>query len=391
MIQTGRAALAGRASASGTARFAARHCADRQPPEGRPAVHPAHYRQALRLTALGLTVASVGYGTSGGALSDEVDAAYRAAVAEVVGCGCNLLDTAPSYRAQRSELALGRAIADLVEAGACRRDELVVMSKGGLIPYYLQRPADPAQYVYDAFVRSGIADPEDLAGGIHCLAPSFLAQQVTWSLRNLGLRALDIYFIQNPEIQLAFVDRATFRKRMQLAFAALEEEVAAGRVGCYGIATWEGLRRAPVSPDYLSLEIMLRLAAEVAGPDHHLRAIQLPVNPTMPEAQTLRNQPVRNSVLTVLDAARDLGVTVIASAVLGQGALSDRHAAVLADTFPRLDGLAPRALQFARSLPQVTAALFGSLNPVHLRQTLTVSAVAPDPERALRAAQILAR
>ena len=139
MIQTGRAALAGRATATGTARFAARHCAERQPPDGRPAVHPAHYRSAL-----GLTVASVGYGTSGGALSDDVDAAYRAAVAEVVGCGCNLLDTAPSYRAQRSEMALGRAIADLVEAGACRRDELLVMSKGGLIPYHLQRPADPS-------------------------------------------------------------------------------------------------------------------------------------------------------------------------------------------------------------------------------------------------------
>lgn len=381
MTSAGRAALAGRATAAGTARFAARHCDG-----GPPAPHPAHYRQAL-----GLTMSSVGYGTSGGALSDEVDAAYRAAVAQAIGCGCNVLDTAPSYRAQRSELALGQAIAELVRAGACRRDELVVTSKGGFIPYHLQRPADSARYVFDTFVRSGIADPEDLAGGIHCVAPRFLAQQVTWSLRNLGLRALDIYFIQNPEIQLAFVDRTAFRKRMQLAFAALEEEVAAGRVGCYGIATWEGLRRAPVSPDYLSLEVMLQLAADVAGPDHHLRAIQLPVNPAMPEAQTLRNQPVKARILSVLDAARDLGVTVIGSAALGQGALTDRHAAVLADMFPRLDGLASRALQFARSLPQVTSALFGSLDPAHLRQTLAVSAVAPDRERALRAAQILAR
>ncbi len=386
MTPAGRATLAGRATAAGTARYAARHCDGGQPAGEQPGPHPAHYRHAL-----GLTVSSIGYGTSGGALSDEVDAAYRTAVTEAIGCGCNLLDTAPSYRAQRSEVALGRAMADLVKAGACRRDELVVMSKGGFIPYHLQRPADPTQYVFDTFVRSGIAEPDDFAGGIHCVAPNFLAQQVTWSLRNLGLRALDIYFIQNPEIQLAFVDRMTFRKRMQLAFAALEEEVAAGRVGCYGIATWEGLRRAPVSPDYLSLEVMLRLAEEVAGPNHHLRAIQLPVNPAMAEAQTLRNQPVRNTIFSVLDAAGDLGITVIGTAALGQGALTDRHAAVLADTFPWLDGLAPRALQFARSMPRVTSALFGSLDPAHLRQTLAVSAVAPDPERALRAAQILAR
>ncbi len=379
MTLAGGAALVGRATATGTARYAARQC-------DRRAAHPAHYRQAL-----GLTVSSVGYGTSAGALSDEVDAAYRAAVGQVVEAGCNLLDTAPSYRAQRSEIALGRAIAALVGSGACSRDELIVMSKGGFIPHRLQRPADPARYVYDTLVRGGIAEPEDLAGGIHCLTPGFLAQQVNWSLRNLGLRTLDVYFLQNPEIQLAFVDRATFRKRMQLAFAALEEETSAGRIGCYGLATWEGLRRAPVSPDYLSLEVMLQLAAEVAGPDHHLRAIQLPINPAMPEAQTLRNQPVQNRILSALNAARDLGVTVIGSAALGQAALSDRHAATLAEMFPGLAGAAPAALQFARSLPQVTSALFGSLDPAHIWQDLAVAAVAPDPERALRAAQTFAR
>lgn len=380
MTLAGRAPLAGRATVTGTERYAERH-----------QVGPHLVARGQFRPAFGVAVSSVGFGTSAGEATDAVDAAYRAAVQEAVRAGCNLLDTAVSYRAQRSEIALGQALADLVAARECQRDELIVMSKGGYIAYYLQRPANPGQYVYDNFVRAGIAEPDDFAGGIHCMAPGFLAQQVVWSLRNLGLRSLDVYFIQNPEMQLAFVDRTTFRKRVQLAFGALEEEVAAGRLGGYGVATWEGLRSAPVSPGYISLEVLVRLAEEVAGPNHHLRAVQLPISAVMPEAQTLRNQPVRNGILSALNAAHDLGLAVIGSAALGQGCLTERHAALLNEAFPALEGAAPRALQFARSLPHVTAVLFGSLQPAHIRQNLGVAGVAPEPEAALRLAQALAR
>jgi hypothetical protein len=116
------------------------------------------------------------------------------------------------------------------------------------------------------------------------MAPAYLGQQVAWSLRNLGLRTLDIYCLHNPETQLAFVDSATFRNRLRLAFCQLEEEVASGRIGCYGIATWEVLRRTPMSAGYLSLELIVRLAREVGGENHHLRVIQFPLNAAMLDA-----------------------------------------------------------------------------------------------------------
>ena len=381
-------ALAGRATATGTARYAARFPRpDDGPREGAPPrLASGHFRSAL-----GLTWSSIGLGTNLGDTTDEVDACYRAALAEAIRLGCNVLDTAGSYRAQRSEIALGQAVADLAAAGEFARDELVIASKAGFIPYRLEKPADPVQYAYDSFVASGVAEPDDWAGGIHCMAPGYLSQQIAWSLRNTGLRALDIYYIHNPEMQLAFVDRATFRKRLQLAFARLEEEVAAGRIGCYGVSTWESLRRPPQSASYMSLETMIRLVTEVAGPNHHFRVVQLPLNVGMTESATLRIQPVRDSLLTTLEAARDLGLTVLASAALGQGQLPERALTALVEAFPLLATTRQRALQFARSQPGVTTALMGTTQVEHVRENLAVAAYPPEPERAHRLAHALTR
>ncbi len=380
---------AGRATADGTAHYAQRFTgatAVEQRDASAPRVFDEHFRSAL-----GLTLSSIGCGTYLGELSDAADDRYRRALAEAVRCGCNVFDTAVNYRAQRSEIALGRALADLLAGGEFSRSELVIASKGGFIPYHLARPADPVQYVYDNFIATGVAEPGDLAGGIHCMTPAYLSQQITWSLRNTGLRALDIYYIHNPETQLAFMDRMTVRKRLQLAFARLEEEVAAGRIGCYGVATWEGLRRPPMSAGYMSLEIIVRLAAEVAGPDHHLQVIQLPVSVAITEGVVFRNQPFGDRLLPALECARDLGLAVIASASIGQAQLTGRVASLLAEAYPTLRTSVQRALQFTRSLPGVATALVGMGRVEHVREDMALSACPPEPERAHRLAQALAR
>ncbi len=373
--------LAGRATAAGTARYAARFTQ-----EDAGALAPGHYR-----TALGLTLSSIGVGTSLGEATDQVDALYRRALAEAVRGGCNVLDTSASYRAQRSEVALGRALADLTGSGDFSRDELVITTKGGFIVYRFDSPPDLVQYVYDTYIASGVAEPSDLAGGIHCMTPAFLSQQIAWSLRDIGLRTVDIYLIQNPEAQLPYVDRATFRNRLQLAFARLEEEVAAGRIGCYGVSTWEGLRKAPIESGYMSLEIMVGLAAEVGGPGHHFRVLQMPINAVMLEAVTLRNQPCRGRVLTPLAAAQELGMIVIASAAFAQGQMSPRAIESLAGAFGELASLPQRAVQFVRSLPGVTTALVGTTSVEHLREDLSVARWPPESARARRLASMRTR
>jgi len=137
--------------------------------------------------------------------------------------------------------------------------------------------------------------------------------------------------------------------------------------------------------------VLRRLVTEVAGPDHHLRVIQLPVNPAMSEAATLRNQPVKNSILTVLSAAADLGFTVVASAALGQGQMPQRTQDALQAVFPALGSTGQRSLQFVRSLPGVVSALFGSTDVAHVRENLAVFGQPLDPHAALQLAHMKGR
>src|SRR5207247_6995718 len=97
-------------------------------------------------------------------------------------------------------------------------------------------------------------------------------------LRNLGLATLDLYYLHNPEQQLDEIEPRQFRERMRAAFEALEEEVAQGRVGVYGTATWNGYREPQGGRGWLSLEGLVQTAEEVAGRDQQRRGVQAPLN-----------------------------------------------------------------------------------------------------------------
>ncbi len=327
----------------------------------------------------GLTVSSIGLGTYLGDESDEVDRRYGAAIVDAVNLGCNLFDTAINYRAQRSERILGLALTALVRDGGFAREQFVVCTKGGYIPFDGPAPVDPLQYVRDTYVRTGLLRPEEIAGGGHALAPRFLADQIARSRRNLGLACLDLYYLHDPESQLAHVTRAEFLARVRAGFALLEEQVAAGRITRYGVATWNGFRRAPDARDHLSLAELVREATAVAGAGHHFRVIQLPYNLAMPEAFTSQTQVVDGERLSPIAAAARLGIAVVASASILQGELARRLPQRVEDALPGLSTCAQRALQFARSTPGVTAALVGMSQGSHVAENLAVARVAPAP------------
>jgi aryl-alcohol dehydrogenase-like predicted oxidoreductase len=346
----------------------------------------AAYRDTLRelpathfRTLDGLPVSSIGLGTYLGDEDDATDARYGQAIVDAIHLGCNLLDTAINYRAQRSERVLGQALAALERDGGVPRAQLVVCTKGGYIPFDGTAPVDPLQYVRDTYVRPGLLRADDIVGGGHALAPRFLADQVDRSRRNLGLACVDLYYLHNPETQLAHVPRGEFLARIRAAFAQLEEQVAAGRIARYGVATWNGFRRPPDARDHLSLAELVREAVAVGGSGHHFKAIQLPYNLAMPEASTARTQVVEGERLSPLAAAARLGVAVVASASILQGELARRLPQRVEDALPGLATGAQRALQFTRSTPGVTAALVGMSQRRHVTENLAVARTAPAP------------
>lgn len=320
-----------------------------------------------------LSVSALGIGTYLGDGADDEDNAYVAAIRAAITAGVNVMDTAINYRCQRSERAVGRAVAEAIVAGDAARDELVLCTKGGYVAFDGAPPG--SRQAYDAWLEQELFTPglvarEDLVRGGHCIAPKFLSRQIARSRENLGVEAIDLYYVHNPEEQLLAVDRETFMKRLRAAFVLLEERAAAGEISGYGCATWTGFRVPPDHRQHLSLAALVALAREVGGTVHHFRAVQLPVSLAMPEAARQPTQALGRHLVPLLDAADALGIAVVASAPLMQGRLTDGLPEEMRELLPGCSTDAQRALRFAASLPAVRTVLAGMRQREHVAENV---------------------
>src|SRR5678816_261905 len=289
----------------------------------------------------GLVLSSIGIGTYLGNADEATDLGYTHSVVRAVQLGVNVIDTAANYRFQRSERSIGEALKILTNEHGIAREELVICTKGGYLPFDGAPPRSVAQYVNETFVKPGIASFEDIVAGSHCMTPSYLQSQLDQSLRNIGLECVDVYYIHNPESQLQYVSEQEFYDRLKLAFERLEENRRQGKLTHYGVATWNGFRTPPNSGQHLSLTRMVELAREVAGEQHGFHFIQLPFNVRMPEGTA------------VIEEAQRLGVSVVTSASLLQGRIP-----------PQM------AIEFVRSTPGITTALIGMSRVEHVEENL---------------------
>jgi len=291
--------------------------------------------------------------------------------------GVNVIDTAINYRLQRSERAIGAALKQLVSNGFSR-EGFVLCTKGGFLTPDGEMPTDPNIYFKKEFLDRGIFNVEDIAAGCHCMAPRYLENQLERSRRNLGVECVDVFYLHNPETQLNEVPPEEFHRRIEAAFKFLESVAAAGKIGAYGMATWNAFREDPSAEGYLPLEGMADIAREVAGEDHHFRFVQLPFNLAMPEALTRPNQVVGGRAMPMVQAARALGVTLLTSAALLQGQLTKNLPTFIGSAL-NLQTNSALALQFARSVPGLTTALVGMSKIEHVRENLALVGVEPAP------------
>ncbi len=323
----------------------------------------------------GLALSSLGIGTYLGQPDAATDRGYTEAVVEAVLGGINVIDSAINYRMQRSERAIGAALVELA-ARDVPRQALLLCTKGGYLTPDGDMPGNPRDYFSREYFAKRILQPGDVARGCHAMTPRYLEDQLARSLRNLGVESVDVYYVHNPETQLEEVPPEEFRKRLRAAFEFLESAVAAGKIGAYGLATWNGFRQPAGSPGLHSLADVVTVASEVAGKAHHFGYVQLPVNLMMPEAVVLPNQLLGGRELPLLAAAAELGVAVIASAPTLQGRLGRGLPPALAAKLG-LENDFERAVQFTRSAPGLTTALVGTSQVAHVRANLGLVAQEP--------------
>ncbi|MFN0107237.1 MAG: aldo/keto reductase [Blastocatellia bacterium] len=346
-------------------------------------VADSHFRREQNLW-----MSSIGLGSYLGNADERTDEGYRSAVKSAAELGCNVFDSAANYRFQRSERSFGQAFSELFAAGTLRREEIIVTTKGGFIPFDGAMPRgrqEMTAYLEETFVNPGVCRMEDFVQGSHCMTPGYLAHQLDQSLRNLRLDCVDVYYLHNPESQLAEVSPEEFYRRLAAAFEFLESAVAAGKISMYGTATWNGYRVASNNREFLSLEKVAQTAREVGGDNHHFKVVQLPVNLAMIEAFTNTNQTVNGRKTNLLETAGEYEVTVMASGSILQSKLSAGLPPIVEEAFQGLRTDAQRAIQFVRSTPGVTTALVGMSRTAHVEENLEVAKVAPaDAESYLK-------
>ena len=326
----------------------------------------------------GLWMSSIGIGTYLGSHDDDTDDLYRQAVMHAVEMGTNVIDSAINYRFQRSERSIGIALKEL-ETNGIGRSEIVIASKGGFIPFDGRPPKDVRGYFDETFIKPGIANVSDLVSGCHCMTPRYLLNQIDCSLQNLGVDCIDIYYVHNPEMQLGEMSYDDFSQRLEKAFEALEGAVTSGKIRMYGTATWNGYRVDMDGKDYLSLAEVEGIARRAGGDNHHFKVVQLPFNLGMPEALIKKNQMVDGETLTTLEAAEQIGVSVMCSASVLQGQLTKNLPERISDVFDGLSNDAQRSLQFVRSAPGVTVALVGMKQIAHVEENLQLAQTSPAP------------
>ncbi len=290
----------GFATADGTQRYARRF----------PHAAADHFRQRY-----GLWMSSIGLGTQLGAPTAPVSQGYVASMVAALAAGCNVIDTAPTYRLGRAEGDVGMALAQAFAQGTVQRDEVMVCTKGGYIPH--DWPAESM--------------PGDVVAGLHSLDPDFLAAQISASQAALGLETLDVFYLHSPDIRLVHENHGLFMQAIQRAFEGMEAAVSAGAIRFYGVAATEGFLVNPDAVNYLPLYKLVQVAEAVAGANHRFRFIQFPYSMGQDAGLANKNQPVRfrdgdavrRGDMPVLAAAVQLGITAVTCGGLAHGLLAD--------------------------------------------------------------------
>jgi aryl-alcohol dehydrogenase-like predicted oxidoreductase len=329
-------AQSNRATRLGTRRFAQRF----------PTADRTHFRHVR-----GLTIGSIGIGTYLGSMSPGFDRKAHAAIISAVANGCNLIDTARNYRGGRSEIVVGNAIRALSAAGIAERNELIVCSKAGYV------------YEQDARLRAISASTVDT----NILSPVFLSSEIALSLDCTGLDSIDIYLLHNPELHLPKLGRRKFYSTLTSCFEILERYVNDKKLGMYGLACWSAFDHN--SPELIDISKVMR-AARLAGGNgrDNFGAIETPLN------WLYRNPVVARANTSLPKVCRENNLILIGSSPLLGGQFT-RLPSELGSAIPEKLTDAQRSIQFARSIPGVSATLVGMNRRDHIEENLRLRQV----------------
>lgn len=310
------------------------------------AKHPEVHKSFVRKFE-DLNISSIGFGSNKPTFprfSEEYKTPFENSVREYIECGGNIIDTAldPIYMGGWSERLVGRMIYKLISQGKLNRKGIVIISKG------LNSHND-------------------------------FRRDIEKSLQKFNFGNIDIYLIHDNEMLFVKFGYSEAKKIIKEMFLYLEQSVDKGKIRYYGISIGDH-HLVDKRSLYVNLEDIYDIAESVGGTKHHFKVIEFPLNIVRPEACLAKDQKVKNSSLSLLEAADELKMNVITTETVCRGSVPNHH------LLKQIQGstLFQKELQLMRSLPHVKASLFGSINTSHVRENMGVRKMpVMNPKKAL--------
>ncbi|MDY0232555.1 MAG: aldo/keto reductase [Sulfurimonas sp.] len=205
------------------------------------------------------------------------------ALRDAISSGISMIDTSSNYMDGGAERAIALAFREfLAENGdESAKDAVEIVSKVGYI-----QGSNMDRHKESPFEEVVEFSPDCF----HSIAPSFIKDQLTESLKRLEIQRVDCYLLHNPEYYLLDAIKKGIDKdemldemyrRIYRAFVALELEVKNGRILSYGISS-NSFSKSKKSDEFLPYEDLVTLAKrasqEAKNEAHSFTTVQLPIN-----------------------------------------------------------------------------------------------------------------
>lgn len=241
------------------------------------------------------------------AVKHHYDALYKA-----LTNGIDVIDTSANYSDGESEKLVGKVIEDIIAESKIKRNELIIVTKGGYIQGQNYKFALKLKEEGKPF--SEVVEYADRLW--HCISPDFLQDQISRQLLRLNQSYIDVYLLHNPEYYLGWAKqnkielsdaREIYYERILRAFIFLEEKVAEGKILSYGISS-NTFAKHSNDYEFTSLEKVIDIVNSVSG-NNNFKVIQLPFNLFEAGAVTINNQI--NNTETVLELATRTNLKVL--------------------------------------------------------------------------------
>ncbi|MBK8549679.1 MAG: aldo/keto reductase [Ignavibacteria bacterium] len=244
-------------------------------------------------------------------ISNKIEEHYQALYKALID-GINLIDTSANYYDGGSELLAGRVINELISESKIKREDIIIVTKGGYIQGQNLRLAKKLKSEDKPF-----GEVVEIQNGLwHCISPDFLEDQINRQLHRLDTEYIDVYLLHNPEYYLDWakendiqieIAREVYYERIRKAFVYLETKVDEGKIKSYGVSSNTFISYSN-QYNFTSLERVLDTANSIKA-DNHFKVIQLPFN--LVEAGAIKAKNQISNTETVLDLADRTGMIVL--------------------------------------------------------------------------------